>query len=95
MWLKRFILLFSCFAFLYPGESFGQDKTLGMKAFLQQVSKNHPLVMVSTLLPQQAREELLMARGAFDPSIELGASEKEYLDKDYFTPANLRKLAKR
>lgn len=53
--------------------------------FLHKVLAHHPLAKQIFLLPEQARMEIRMARGSFDPSINYYLSEKKYAGTRYYT----------
>ncbi len=44
----------------------------------------HPVVKQAYLLNETARQEIRMARGAFDPKIEADLNIKEFKDKEYY-----------
>ncbi|MBL6448170.1 TolC family protein [Fulvivirga sp. 29W222] len=52
--------------------------------FYQLVMKHHPIIKQAKLLPQQAAQELRMARGGFDPKIEVGWNKKSFKDTEYY-----------
>ncbi len=64
-----------------------QDSTVILK--LEDIFKSmleyHPIVKQAKLLPEQARQELRIARGAgFDPKISSSLDHKSYGGKDYY-----------
>ena len=58
--------------------------TLDLETFMLMVIKNHPVAKQANLLPEQARQELRMARGAFDPKLESSWDVKNFDNKDYY-----------
>lgn len=52
--------------------------------FYRQISLNHPVVRQAGLLDEQARQEIRMARGNFDPKLEAHAGTKKFQDKSYY-----------
>lgn len=44
----------------------------------------HPVVKQANLLNESARQEIRMARGAFDPKVQADLSIKEFKDKEYY-----------
>jgi len=46
--------------------------------------ENHPIVKQTNLLPEMAKQEVRLARGAFDPKLETRLNMKEYDDKTYY-----------
>ncbi|WKL45690.1 TolC family protein [Flavobacterium sp. ZE23DGlu08] len=56
--------------------------------FLGYVKKYHPLVKNANLEINKAQANLMMARGGFDPKIEVDFSEKQFKDKEYYSILN-------
>jgi outer membrane protein TolC len=56
--------------------------------FLGFVKKYHPLVKSANLNINQAQANLLMARGAFDPKIEIDYDKKQFKESDYYSILN-------
>jgi outer membrane protein TolC len=54
------------------------------RAFYELILRNHPVMKQSVLLPEDARAELLMAKGNFDPKFTTGYDRKFYEGKEYF-----------
>jgi outer membrane protein TolC len=52
------------------------------------VKKYHPLVKQADLKLNEAQANLMLARGAFDPKIEVDFSEKQFKDKNYYSILN-------
>jgi outer membrane protein TolC len=79
-------------AFLFFGFSaFGQEavsKELTYNEFLGYVKKYHPLVKSANLEINKAQANLMMARGGFDPKIEVDFSQKKFKDKEYYSILN-------
>jgi outer membrane protein TolC len=80
------------FAFLFFGfTAFGQEpasKELTYNEFLGYVKKYHPLVKSANLELNKAQANLMMARGGFDPKIEVDFSQKKFKDKEYYSILN-------
>jgi outer membrane protein TolC len=80
------------FAFLFFGfAAFGQEpvsKELTYNEFLGYVKKYHPLVKSANLELNKAQANLMMARGGFDPKIEVDFSQKKFKDKEYYSILN-------
>ena len=60
---------------------FGQttsQKEFTFTEFLGYVKKYHPMVKSANLEISQAQANLLMARGAFDPKIEIDFDKKQF-----------------
>jgi outer membrane protein TolC len=49
-----------------------------------RVLKYHPIAQQAYLLPENARQEIRMARGAFDPKLEAQMQKKQYDGKTYY-----------
>lgn len=79
-------------AFLFLGfAATAQDitsKEFTYTEFLGYVKKYHPLVKNANLEINKAQANLMMARGGFDPKIEVDFSKKEFKDKEYYSILN-------
>ncbi|MFH7000261.1 TolC family protein [Flavobacterium sp. FlaQc-57] len=70
---------------------FGQQtisKELTYNEFLGYVKKYHPLVKSANLELSEAQANLMMARGGFDPKIEVDFSKKQFKNKEYYSILN-------
>jgi outer membrane protein TolC len=56
--------------------------------FLGYVKKYHPLVKNADLEITRAQANLMMARGGFDPKIEVDFDKKQFKDKEYYSILN-------
>ena len=63
-------------------------KNFTLDDFIRQVKKHHPLAKQADLQIDIAISELLAAKGAFDPSLELDASRKTFDGKNYYYYTN-------
>jgi outer membrane protein TolC len=61
-----------------------QQEILAADLFWQQVKTNHPVARQAALLQEQAAQELLYARGSFDPKLYASQEEKVFGGKDYY-----------
>lgn len=52
--------------------------------FYQMVMENHPIAKQAGLLSEQAARELRVARGGFDPKVEVGWNKKSFKDTEYY-----------
>lgn len=88
--MKRFFILIT--AILLSGSnSFAQERELKiftLEDFIQQVKQYHPLAKQADIQVDKALAELMSARGAFDPSVDLDASRKTFNDKNYYFYTN-------
>lgn len=62
--------------------------TLTYNEYLGYVKKFHPQVKSADLLISSAQANLMMARGAFDPKIEVDFDNKQFKGKEYFSILN-------
>ena len=56
--------------------------------FLGYVKKYHPLVKQADLKLNEAQANLMQARGAFDPKIEVDFNEKQFKNNEYYSILN-------
>ena len=84
--MKRFYLILFIFTF----RCFGQEipKEFTYNEFLGYVKKFHPLVKTANLELNRAQANLMMARGGFDPKIEVDFDKKQFKDSDYYSILN-------
>jgi outer membrane protein TolC len=64
------------------------SKELTYNEFLGFVKKYHPLVKSANLEINQAQANLMMARGGFDPKIEVDFEQKKFKDNQYYSILN-------
>jgi outer membrane protein TolC len=70
---------------------FGQTelpKEFTYNEYLGFVKKYHPLVRIADLNISEAQATLMMARGGFDPKIEVDYQQKKFKDSEYFSILN-------
>ena len=78
-------------SFLFFGMSVwsqNASKELTYNEFLGYVKKYHPLVKSADLELNQAQANLMMARGGFDPKIEVDFEQKKFKDNEYYSILN-------
>ncbi len=69
--------------------SFSQEKnTLSYNEFLGYVKKFHPLVKSANLEISKAQAGLMLARGGFDPKIEIDFDKKQFKNSQYYSVLN-------
>jgi outer membrane protein TolC len=56
--------------------------------YLGYVKKFHPMVKSANLQVNSAQANLMMARGGFDPKIEVDFDQKQFKDKEYYSLLN-------
>lgn len=83
---KKNSFLIALFFLVWNG--FSQSKELTYNEFLGYVKKYHPLVKQANLNITEAQVQLMQARGAFDPKIEIDFDKKEFKDKNYYSLFN-------
>ena len=81
-----YFLLFICSTL----SVFGQDTMteFSFNEFLGYVKKYHPLVKQADLKLNEAQANLMLARGAFDPKIEVEYNEKQFKTSEYYSILN-------
>ena len=81
------ILILLLFSFL---QSFAQENPneLTYNEYLGYVKKFHPLVKTANLELSKAQANLMMARGSFDPKIEVDFAKKEFKNTEYYSVLN-------
>jgi outer membrane protein TolC len=84
--VMKFTLKISLFiALFFPLQLFAQkNKVLTVADFIEKVKQHHPLARVAAIKVDNAKANLLMAKGAFDPTIEFDASNKTFDSKNYY-----------
>ena len=85
--MKQLLIAFLLFGFTAFGQEFA-SKELTYNEFLGFVKKYHPLVKNANLEINKAQANLMMARGGFDPKIEVDFSKKQFKDKEYYSILN-------
>lgn len=81
-----YIFIFICGSFSALGQNVKSEFTYN--EFLGYVKKFHPLVKQADLKLNEAQANLLQARGAFDPKIEVDFSEKQFKNSQYYSILN-------
>lgn len=79
--LLLLLITFTSFAQQNPNE-------LTYDEFLGYVKKFHPAVKQSNLALSEAQANLMMARGGFDPKIEVDFNEKQFKGTEYYSILN-------
>lgn len=91
--MKRIIIAFLLVGFAAKSQTFNPsdvaiDKEFSFNEFLGYVKKYHPLVKTANLEISNAQANLMMARGGFDPKIEVDFDQKQFKNKDYYSVIN-------
>lgn len=81
-------ILFFLISFFGVVMAFGQNSDssafLTLSEFYSRIITNHPVARQVGLLSSQARQEIRLARGNFDPKLEASYATKEFQNKYYF-----------
>jgi outer membrane protein TolC len=64
------------------------DSEFSFNEYLGYVKKYHPLVKTANLEINMAQANLIMARGGFDPKIEVDFDKKQFKGKEYYSILN-------
>lgn len=79
-------IVLSCLIFCFlPRESEGQVSELYERDFIQLLVNNHPVSLQAALEMEAGRQEIVAAKGAFDPMIGGTAYRKLFKGTDYYT----------
>ena len=81
---NKYTLLFLLLTWI----GFSQSKEMTYNEFLGYVKKYHPLVKRANLKINEAQAQLMQARGAFDPKIEVDFDKKEFKGQNYYSLFN-------
>ena len=84
--MKSILIGFLLLGFSVWGQN--TTKELTYNEFLGFVKKYHPLVKSANLEINQAQANLMMARGGFDPKIEVDFEQKKFKDNQYYSILN-------
>ena len=76
--------------FIFTLKSLAQEipKEFTYNEYLGYVKKYHPLVKTANLEVNKAQANLMMARGGFDPKIEVDFDKKQFKNSDYYSILN-------
>jgi hypothetical protein len=87
--MKPFLLFFLLMSFgIVAQNSLTNSKELTYNEYLGYVKKFHPLVKSANLNINNAQANLMMARGGFDPKIEVDFDKKQFGNSEYFSILN-------
>ncbi len=85
--MKQVFLAFLFFGITASAQEIA-SKEFTFNEFLGYVKKYHPLVKNANLNIDAAQANLMMARGGFDPKIEVDFSQKQFKDQEYYSILN-------
>lgn len=66
----------------------GLSNTMTLSEYLGYVKNYHPIVKQANLILNTSEANLLKARGAFDPKIEIDFNEKQFKEQEYYNKLN-------
>ncbi|ALI98179.1 TolC family protein [Rufibacter tibetensis] len=78
-------LLCGLLLWYFPTQAADSTAVFTIHDFMEQIAWRHPVARQAEQLSEQARQEILMARGAFDPVLAAKYYKKELGGKNYFT----------
>jgi len=85
--MKFLIYILLLFGFSVVGQN-SLSKQFSYNEFLGYVKKYHPIVKSANLNIGAAQANLMMARGGFDPKIEVDFDQKKFKDTEYYSLLN-------
>ena len=85
--MKQLFLAFLFFGIAASAQEIA-SKEFTYNEFLGYVKKYHPLVKNANLNIDAAQANLMMARGGFDPKIEVDFSQKQFKGQEYYSILN-------
>ena len=85
--MKNLFLVFLFFGLAAMAQE-GPSNEFTYNEFLGYVKKYHPLVKNANLEINKAQANLMMARGGFDPKIDVDFSKKQFKDTEYYSILN-------
>lgn len=85
--MKQLLIAFLFFGFAASAQNI-PSKEFTYNEYLGYVKKYHPLVKNANLEISKAQANLMMARGGFDPKIEVDFSKKQFKDTEYYSILN-------
>lgn len=85
--MKKLLFLILLFGLLANAQN-PAAKELTYNEFIGYVKKYHPLVKTANLEISKAQANMMIARGGFDPKIEVDFNKKQFKDKNYYSILN-------
>jgi outer membrane protein TolC len=89
--MKQFLIVFLLYGTFLQAQNtttISPSSEFSFNEFLGYVKKYHPLVKNADLEISRAQANLMMARGGFDPKIEVDFDKKQFKDKEYYSILN-------
>ncbi len=84
--MKKLFALFFCSFSLLAQEKNAEE--FSFNEFLGYVKKYHPMVRSANLEISSSQANLMMARGGFDPKIQVDFDKKQFKDTEYYSLLN-------
>ncbi len=85
--MKKILILFLFIGIIANGQNTVSNE-LNYNEFIGYVKKFHPLVKNANLEINKAQANLMIARGGFDPKIEVDFTKKQFKNKEYYSVLN-------
>lgn len=86
---KKLVLAFLVLSFYYNGTSQAlPEKIFTLEEFITIVKTYHPIAKQANIQVKKAEADLLSAKGNFDPSLSIDASQKTFDGKNYYNYFN-------
>ena len=85
--MKKILILFLFIGIIANGQNTVSNE-LTYNEFIGYVKKFHPLVKNANLEINKAQVNLMIARGGFDPKIEVDFTKKQFKNKEYYSILN-------
>lgn len=86
--IHKLLLLAMLSCFFNTNGQVLQSEILSYSEYLGYVKKFHPRIKQANLKINAGEAELMKARGAFDPKIEVDYDKKQFKDKEYYSVLN-------
>ena len=86
--IRSIYMLVLCLGSTFAIAQESQPQVLSFDEYLGYVKKYHPLIRQANLEVTAAEAELMAARGAFDPKIEVDFEKKEFKGTEYYSLLN-------
>lgn len=86
--MKNFMIIAFCFLMHCTNAQNTQNGEFTYNEFLGFVKKYHPMVRNASLEIDAAQATLMMARGGFDPKIEIDYDRKQFKGNEYYSILN-------
>lgn len=85
---SRLIIFLLLLSFGAHAQTATDTAVLDIDAFSRRILNHHPVALQAQLLSEQAKQEIRMARGSFDPKLDASWATKEFESKNYFNTFN-------